>query len=153
MKISVLAVGKIRDGRLEGLCGEYRQRLGHHLQVDERSVKKGKGSDPAAVMDQEAERLEAATPDGAVTVALTEEGKMMSSVEVAQTVDRWMVEGRKEIAFYVGGAHGLAPRIRRGAQRRWSLSRLTFPHDVARMLLWEQLYRAMTIIRREPYHK
>ena len=153
MKITVLAVGKIRDSHLEELCREYRGRLGHHVQVDEQSVKKGRGGDPVAVMEEEAQRLESATPEGALTVAMSEEGKSLTSLEVARSVNRWMVEGRKEIVFYIGGAHGLAPRLKKSANRRWSLSPMTFPHDMARMLLWEQLYRALTIIRQEPYHK
>ena len=153
MKISVLAVGKIGDRRLKGLCEEYRTRLGHHLSVAEEEVKKGGGHDPGAVMKEEGRRLLDATPDGAITVAMTEEGKSVSSVDVARTVDQWMVEGRKDVVFYVGGAFGLAPAVKKSAHRRWSLSPMTFPHDVARMLLWEQLYRAMTIIRGEPYHK
>lgn len=153
MKISVLAVGKMGDRRIGGLCKEYRERLAHHVQVDEIEVSKVKRSDPASIMEKEAKNLRAATPKGALSVALTEEGKQLRSVELAQAVNRWMVEGRKEIAFYIGGAHGLAPGLKKDAQRRWSLSPMTFPHDMARMLLWEQLYRAMTIIRNEPYHK
>jgi 23S rRNA (pseudouridine1915-N3)-methyltransferase len=153
MKITIVAVGKLRDKSLKALCQDYRSRLGHHVQVKSRDVRKARGSTTKAVMIEEAENLRAATPEGAVTVALTEEGKQLSSVEVAQKMDRWMVEGRKDVVFYIGGAHGLAPQLKREADQRWSLSRMTFPHDVARMLLWEQLYRAMTIIRGEPYHK
>ena len=153
MKITVLAVGKMGDRRLGALCQEYRQRLGHHVQVNEIEVAKASRGDPNSVMEQEAERLASATPEGALTVAMTEEGKTLRSVEVAQAVNRWMVNGRKEIVFYIGGAHGLAGTLKQSAQRRWSLSAMTFPHDIARMLLWEQLYRAMTIIRHEPYHK
>lgn len=153
MKITVLAVGKMRDRAVIGLCDEYRDRLGHHLPVEVVEVKKSGARIPKQVMDEEGERLAAATPDGALTVALTEEGKGLSSVELAQNLNQWMVEGRKDIAFYVGGAHGLSGALKHSAHRRWSLSKLTFPHDIARMLLWEQLYRGMTIIRREPYHK
>lgn len=153
MKISILAVGSVSDGRVAGLADEYRKRLGHHLTVDEKEVKKGRSSNPQSVMAEEAERLKSATPDRALTVAMTEEGKTLTSPQVAQYVNKWMVGGRKEVAFYIGGAHGLAPELKRSADRRWSLSAMTFPHDIARMLLWEQLYRGMTIIRGEPYHK
>ncbi len=153
MKLSVLAVGKIKDRRLVGLCEEYRDRLGHHVPVEEIEVKKGGGRQRKQVKEEEGQRLSSATPDGALTVAMSEDGKQMTSVEMAQSVNRWMVEGRKEIVFYIGGAYGLAGQLRGSANQRWSLSKLTFPHDVARMLLWEQLYRSMTIIRGEPYHK
>ena len=153
MKITLLAVGSVSDGRVSGLCDEYRNRLGHHLSVDTKEVKKGRGNNPGSVMAEEADRLRDATPDGAVVVAMTEEGKAQTSPQVAQQVNRWMVNGRKHVAFYIGGAYGLDAGLKREANRRWSLSAMTFPHDIARMLLWEQLYRAMTIIRGEPYHK
>lgn len=153
MELAVAAVGTIGDDRIAGLCDEYRNRLGHHVSVDERVADKGRGGDPTTVMRQEADRLESVAGDRSLTIAMTEEGKSMTSRDVAEAVNRWMVGGRKEVVFFVGGAYGLAPELKRGADRRWSLSQMTFPHDVARMLLWEQLYRAMTIIRGEPYHK
>ncbi len=153
MKISVIAVGKVSDRRLAGLCGEYRDRLGHHVSVEEKDVRKARARDAGEAMAEEGEKLLEATPEGALTVAMTEEGKTLTSVDVARQVDRWMVEGRRKVVFYIGGAHGLSQDVKRRADRRWSLSPMTFPHDVARMLLWEQLYRAMTIIRGEPYHK
>lgn len=153
MKITVLAVGAIRDRCLDQLCDDYRSRLAHHLTVDTKVVDKGGARKAAETMDREGDDLLEATPDGALTVAMTEEGKELSSVEVARQLNQWMVGGRRNVAFYIGGAHGLAPKVKKDADRRWSLSALTFPHDVARMLLWEQLYRAMTIIRGEPYHK
>lgn len=153
MKITIIGVGSIGDDRVSSLCDEYRKRLGHHLTVDEAEVKKGRANDPASVMRQEADKLEGKISDRAMTIAMTEEGKTQTSRETAQALNRWMVGGRKEVAFLIGGAHGLAQHLKRDADRRWSLSKMTFPHDIARMLLWEQLYRAMTIIRGEPYHK
>lgn len=153
MKILVVSVGKMRDPRLKGLSEEYAERLGHHLALEEVEVAKTKKGDPRSVMEAEAQALRSATPEGALRIAMTEEGKQLSSVEVAQRMNQWMVEARQNIVFYIGGAHGLAPTLKRECQGRWSLSKMTFPHDVARMLLWEQLYRAMTIIRGEPYHK
>lgn len=153
MKLSVVAVGRVKDQRVGGLCREYRERLGHHLSVDTREIKKGDRSQPGEVMSIEAQRLLEKAPSRALTVALDEGGKQLSSRQVAQKLNRWMVDGRKEVAFYIGGAHGLDRSVRKSADRVWSLSKMTFPHDIARMLLWEQLYRAMTIIRGEPYHK
>ena len=153
MKLSVIAVGKMSDRRLAGLSDDYRRRLAHHLSVEDREVKKARSRDANKAMSEEGERLLEATPQGALTVAMTEEGKELSSVEVAKQLNQWMIGGRRKVAFYVGGAHGLSREVKKSADRRWSLSAMTFPHDVARMLLWEQLYRAMTIIRGEPYHK
>lgn len=153
MKITVIAVGKIGQKPVAQLCDEYRKRLGHHLPVEILEVRKGRGSRPEDVMASEEAKLRSKTPDGALTVAMSEEGRGLSSVELAQEVNRWMVEGRQHVVFYIGGAHGLASTLKREAKLQWSLSKMTFPHDLARMLLWEQLYRALTIIRGEPYHK
>ena len=153
MKITVLSVGKIRDDRLRSLVEEYRGRLSHHLPLDEVEVKKVKKSDPRQVMAEEAEALLGATPEGALRIALTERGKTRTSEEVAEELESWMLAGRQHVVFYIGGAHGLDRAFLKACDRRWSLSPMTFPHDVARMLLWEQLYRGMSILRGEPYHK
>lgn len=153
MKTSIVAVGKLRDKSIKKLCRDYRGRLGHHIQVGTKEVRKAKGAGAAQVMAEEGQNLLSATPAGALTVAMSAEGKQLSSRAVAQKLERWMVEGRKDVVFYIGGAHGLWPQLKDQAHHRWSLSKMTFPHDIARMLLWEQLYRAMTIIRGEPYHK
>ena len=153
MKISVLSVGKMKDPGLRALSEIYRERLSHHLPVEDLEVGKEKRGTPAKVVGQEGEALLGAVAPGALVIAMTEEGKNLSSVEVAEKMQEWMVEGRQEVAFLIGGAHGLSREVKRASDMKWSLSAMTFPHDVARMLLWEQLYRAMTIIRGEPYHK
>lgn len=153
MKITVIAVGKMRDRCLKELSTEYQGRLKHYLPLAEREVAKASSGDAEQVMAQEARRLINQTPDGALTVALTEEGTMLSSPQVAEKFEQWMVEGRQEVVFYIGGAFGLDAELKKSCHQRWSLSKMTFPHDMARVFLWEQLYRAMTIIRGEPYHK
>lgn len=153
MKITVIAVGKIRDRRLRELSEEYQGRLKHHLRIAQQEVAKATGGDAAQVMAQEAARLEAKASQGALTVAMSEEGTMLTSPQVAQRLEEWMIQGRQEVVFYIGGAFGLDQDLKRRCHQRWSLSKMTFPHDMARVFLWEQLYRAMTIIRGEPYHK
>ncbi len=151
MKITVVAVGKIRDPRVQGLCEEYSGRLAHHLTVDEVEVKKGRGT-PREVKDTEGESLLSACPDGALKIALTERGKNLTSEEVADKLQDWMHLSR-DVIFLVGGAYGLSRTVLKSCDGRWSLSAMTFPHDIARMLLYEQLYRGMSILRGEPYHK
>lgn len=153
MKISVISVGKMKDDGLRVLSERYRDRLSHHLQVADLEVQKVKKGKAEKVRVQEGEALLGATAPGALVIAMSEEGKNPTSMEVAAEMQEWMVEGRQEICFLIGGAHGLSREVKKAAHRKWSLSAMTFPHDVARMLLWEQLYRAMTIIRGEPYHK
>ncbi len=153
MKCTLLSVGTIRNKQLKKLAADYRGRLEHHLQVDCRSVKKVRRGAADKVKKKEGQRLLEAVADGSLVVAMTEEGKQMNSLQWARQLNEWMVHGRQEVTFLIGGAHGLSREVKKRADRRWSLSALTFPHEVAMMLMWEQLYRAMTIIRKEPYHK
>lgn len=153
MKITVVAVGRVKDEGIRCAAEDYRDRLSHHLSVDETEVLKVKRGRGEEVKSQEGEALLRSVPDGALVIAMTEDGKKMSSLELAQRVRDWMVEGRQDVVFLIGGAYGLSQEVKKRANLRLSLSAMTFPHDIARMLLWEQLYRAMTIIRGEPYHK
>lgn len=145
----------MRDGRLGELAREYRERLAHHLPVEDVEIREVRvsGNDVAGALAEEAEAMQKASPDGALTIAMSEDGKQIDSAELAEWMDDWMVSGQRHVVFYIGSAHGLDRPFRRRCDRRLSLSNMTFPHEMARMMLWEQLYRAMTIIRGEPYHK
>lgn len=147
MKLEIVAVGKLKNRHFRALADDYLERLQRYVPVDEIEVSSGGGA--AA----EADALERAASEGAVTVALDERGKEVTSRKLAGWVDRWMVDGRRYVSFFVGGAAGLDADFRRRCDRRLALSKLTFPHQMARMVLAEQLYRAMSIIRGEPYHK
>jgi 23S rRNA (pseudouridine1915-N3)-methyltransferase len=140
VKILVRAVGKMRDRRLAALCDEYVARVRRHLpmQIDE-------------VGDDEG--LLAGLPVGTEIVALEAGGQAMTSGELARTLERAMVSGTRAVAFLIGGADGLGTATVRSARRRLSLSPLTLPHRLARVLLCEQIYRALTIIRGEPYDR
>lgn len=139
MRYRVVAVGRMKHAALRSACDDFLKRLGHYARVEEREVK------------DEARLLEA-IPDEARLVALTEHGDGWSSTELAAWTERWEREGR-DVAFAIGGADALPPPVLARAEHRFSLSRLTFPHEVARLLLYEQLYRAYTIRRNEPYHR
>lgn len=155
MKLSVVAVGKCRDERCRELVSEYSERLAHYVQFEELEVKEGRGN-PEAVVKAEADALrEAAFGAGAGSqvIALDEGGKSWSSRDLAQYVNDQMLYGTRYISFIIGGAHGLQRDLRRDCDFTLSLSDMTFPHEIARVLLVEQLYRTMTIIRGEPYHK
>ena len=101
---------------------------------------------------EEAERLRRRIPARARVVALAREGEGWSSAELARRFGRWQEEGRP-LAFVIGGSTGLDPAFLAGADARWSLGPLTLPHELARVVVAEQLYRAGTILRGEPYHK
>jgi 23S rRNA (pseudouridine1915-N3)-methyltransferase len=139
MRYHVVAVGRIRNAALRTACDDYLSRLRHYTRVDEREVK-----DEA--------RLSEAISGEARLVALSRAGESWTSAELAQRTARWDQEGR-EVAFAIGGAAGLPRAMVERAEAVWSLSALTFPHELARVLVLEQLYRAFTIRRGEPYHR
>lgn len=155
MKIVVLAVGPIR-GPFSPAAVEFGRRARRYWKLDEIEVPSGaKGSAPSAeaVRSAEGKRLVARMPHGLDRVALTRSGQSMDSHEMARWLERHAVAGAPGIAFIVGGAFGLADAVIESATRCLSLSSLTLPHDLARVTLLEQLYRAGTILRGEPYHK
>ena len=140
MKILIRAVGKMRDRRLESVCQEYLDRARRHL--------------PVAVEEVESDAdLLRNLPAGAEVVALEPDGDRWTTVEFIKFLERRMVQGTRAIAFLIGGAEGLAPATVKAAQRRLSLSPLTLPHRLARVILCEQIYRALSALRGEPYNK
>jgi 23S rRNA (pseudouridine1915-N3)-methyltransferase len=139
MRYRVVAVGRIRDAALRTACDEYLNRLRHYTKIEEREVK-----DEA--------RLSETIAGATRLVALSRVGEPWSSPELAQRTARWDQEGR-EVVFAIGGADGLPRDVIERAEAVWSLSALTFPHELARVVVLEQLYRAFTIRRGEPYHR
>ena len=139
MRYRVVAVGRVKDAALRAACDEYLDRLRHYAKVEEREVK-----DEARVLG--------AIPEGARLVALTRRGEEWTSAQLAEWTGRWEMDGR-DVVFAIGGADALPDAVLRQAERRWSLSQLTLPHEMARLVLYEQLYRAYTIRRGEPYHR
>src|SRR5258707_5887747 len=138
MRYSVVAVGRIRNAALRTACDEYLSRLRHYTKIEEHEVK-----DEA--------RLSEAIAGATRLVALSRAGEPWTSAELAQRTARWDQEGR-EVAFAIGGADGLPRAMVERAEAAWSLSALTFPHELALALVLEQLYPAITILRAEPYH-
>ena len=139
MRYHVVAVGRMRDAALRAACNRYLERLRRYTKVEEREVKA-----EARILD--------AVAEGSCLVALAEQGDQWTSAQLADWTARWELEGR-DVTFALGGAEALPAPVLRGAERIWSLSRLTFPHELARVVLYEQLYRAYTIRRGEPYHR
>ena len=140
MKILVRAVGKMRDRRLEVVCQEYVDRARRHL--------------PVAVEEVESDAdLLRNLPTGAEVVALEPGGDRWTTPEFVKYLEQRMLRGTRAIAFVVGGAEGLTPATVKAAQMRLSLSPLTLPHRLARVILCEQIYRAISALRGEPYNK
>lgn len=154
MVVFVVAVGRVRDTDLRAACDDYLARARRTQRVEVREVADAgrAGADPAGARRIEAERLATALPTGAVAVALTRTGDALSSRQLAERVGRWR-DAARDVAFLVGGAFGLDAALVDRCHARLSLSSLTLPHELARLVLLEQLYRAGTILRGEPYHK
>lgn len=155
MRVLVVAVGKVK-GPLAAVVGEYERRAARYwkLTVEEVAAGARRGPrDPEAVMTAEAEHLLAHIPGELELIALTRGGKEISSGKLAGYLQEQAVRSSAGVAFVIGGAHGLGQEILTKAGRRLSLSAMTLPHEMARLVLAEQLYRAGTIVRGEPYHK
>jgi 23S rRNA (pseudouridine1915-N3)-methyltransferase len=152
MTLLVLAVGRLRAAYREA-CDDYLRRLGRYARVEAAEVREASRAPTVeAQREEEAERLRARLPGGSTVVALTREGSAWTSEELARRMDGWRVAARP-LAFVLGGSHGLAPGFLDSASVRWSLGPVTLPHELARVVVVEQLYRAFTILRGEPYHK
>ena len=152
MKFRIIWTGKTRDARLRALIEDYTGRLSHFVRCEVTELRDLGRADKAGI-DKETKRISDALRLGSLTVLLDPEGSEWSSPELAAQVKSWEGNGVKEVAFVVGGPNGLAPELVSRADRRWSLSRLTLTHEMARVILVEQLYRAYTIIRGLPYQK
>ncbi len=151
----VAAVGQVRGSLAAGVA-EYEERARRYWKMEVIEVGAGaSGRDPSPerVMDAEAERLLARLPAGHEIVALTRVGRSMGSRGLARYLEKHAVRSSPGVAFVLGGAYGLGEEVLSRATKRLSLSAMTLPHEMARLVLAEQLYRAGTILRGEPYHK
>jgi 23S rRNA (pseudouridine1915-N3)-methyltransferase len=153
VKVRLLAVGRDRSGLYAPAVEEYVARLSRQLKfelVELPEARKQAGTPQAR--EEEAATILARLDPRERVIALDERGDEPTSVELAKRVERWMTRGQ-DVALVIGGSDGLAPAVLERAQERLALSRMTLAHRLARLVLVEQLYRAMTIIRGEPYHK
>ncbi len=145
-------------GPLDQAARDYQKRIGRHLRVDERFVKPAriKAETNAAIknaIDEEGARILDAIGPRDVLVALEVDGAPCSSEKLATRLQGWMNSGHHAVVFALGGPWGLSEAVRAQARATLSLGPMTLPHELARVVLWEQLYRAGTILRGEPYHK
>ncbi|HEV2670020.1 MAG TPA: 23S rRNA (pseudouridine(1915)-N(3))-methyltransferase RlmH [Gemmatimonadales bacterium] len=136
MRYRVVALGgsRMKSAALRAACDDYLSRIRHYAKIEEREVK------------------EARIPEESRLIALAREGEEWSSTQLAELVGRWEMDGR-DVAFVIGAAAGLPVDIVGRAERTWSLGPLTLPHELARVVVYEQLYRAYSIRRGEPYHR
>lgn len=155
MRIHLIAIGHRGAGWERDGFREYARRMPPELPLELHEIapaKRTKRSPAERGVEDEARRLLAAIPRAARVVALDERGAAWSTRELADRIERWMQDGRA-LALLIGGADGLSPACIEAAEHRWSLSPLTLPHGLARIVVAEQLYRTSTILRRHPYHR
>ena len=152
MRIRIIWTGKTRDARLRALIGDYAERLSHFVRFEVTELRELGRTDKTGI-DKESKRISDALRPASVTVLLDPDGTEWTSQQLAAEVQSWEGNGIKEVAFVVGGPSGVADDLKSRADKRWSLSRLTLTHEMARVLLLEQLYRAYTIVHGLPYQK
>lgn len=155
MKFHILAVGNRMPGWVGEAFGEYEKRMPREARILLREIrpeKRDSGKSVNQIQEAEAERIKAAMPRNAFRIVLDERGEQLATMDFAHFLESWMGEGR-DAAFVIGGADGVSAELRGGADRVLSLSRMTLPHGLARVMLAEQLYRAVSIINHHPYHR
>ena len=159
MKITVITVGKIKEKYLKDAIDEYSKRLSKYCKLEIVEVADEKTPDNAsdivedAIRSKEAERIIKYVKDDAFVITLEINGKQLSSEELADKIDKLGVQGTSHIIFIIGGSIGLGQEVLQKSNFSLSFSKMTFPHQLMRVVLLEQIYRSYRIINGEPYHK
>ena len=148
MKLRVLWVGKTKNPQIAKMCADYASRIEHFLPLNIVEVKEPKGG-----MRAEAEKILAALGDSERVVVLDPKGKAFTSEQLAKFIQQHMTSDSRRLTFVIGGYEGLADSVKSRGDVQWSLSSLTFTHDLTRVVLLEQLYRALSIIHNLPYSR
>ncbi|QED49918.1 23S rRNA (pseudouridine(1915)-N(3))-methyltransferase RlmH [Cytobacillus dafuensis] len=159
MNISIITVGKLKEKYLKQGIDEYLKRLSAYAKMDIIEVPDEKAPEELSelemlkVKQKEGERILAKINPDAHVIALAIDGKMKSSEELADGMDKLATYGKSKVAFVIGGSLGLSEEVLKRADEKLSFSKMTFPHQLMKLVLVEQIYRAFRIIRGEPYHK
>lgn len=159
MKITILCVGKIKEKFYRDAIAEYEKRLSRYCKLEIIEVADEKTPDGASelvemqIKEKEAERMEKYLRDGAYVCALAIDGKQLDSVELSEKIEKLGTSGTSHIIFLIGGSLGMADSLLKRADMKLSFSKMTFPHQLMRVILLEQVYRAYRIMNNEPYHK
>lgn len=151
VRYDIVAIGKIKRGFYRTGCEHYLDRLRHHAKAEIVELREGRGATADETRATEGDRI--LDRAGGHLVALDERGDRLRSAEMAERIEALAVRGTSHVTFAIGGAEGLSDAVRRSAAALWRLSDLTLPHELARLVLLEQLYRAETIRFGHPYHR
>ncbi|MBE5881154.1 MAG: 23S rRNA (pseudouridine(1915)-N(3))-methyltransferase RlmH [Lachnospiraceae bacterium] len=159
MKITIITVGKVKESYFRGAIEEYSKRLSKYCKLDivevadEKTPDKASETEEDQIKAKEAERIMKHIREEAYVIALAIEGKQLDSVELANKIETLGVQGKSHIQFIIGGSLGLHSDVLSRVDFKLSFSKMTFPHQLMRVILLEQIYRAYRIIYKEPYHK
>lgn len=159
MKITIITVGKVKESYFRGAIEEYSKRLSKYCKLDivevadEKTPDKASETEEGQIKAKEAERIMKHIRDDAYVIALAIEGKQLDSVELADKIETLGIQGKSHIQLVIGGSLGLHSTVQSRADYKLSFSKMTFPHQLMRVILLEQIYRAYRIINHEPYHK
>ena len=159
MKVSVITVGKIKEKFMRDALGEYSKRLSKYCKLEIIEVADEKTQENASevvcnqIRQKEGERILKNVKDDAFVITLAIQGKMLTSEELAEKIEKLGVQGTSHITFIIGGSIGLSQEVMNRANMALSFSKMTFPHQLMRVILLEQIYRSYRIISGEPYHK
>ncbi|SHJ78509.1 23S rRNA (pseudouridine1915-N3)-methyltransferase [Anaerobranca californiensis DSM 14826] len=159
MQIDIIAVGKIKEKYLNLGIEEFRKRLSSYCKLniieipDERTPDNASPSEEEYIKEREGEKIIAKIRDGSYVIPLALTGKMLSSEELAEKMNKLAISGNSHVTFVIGGSLGLSNSVLQRGNFQLSFSRMTFPHQLMRLILLEQIYRGFRINRGEPYHK
>ena len=159
MKVTILSVGKVKEKFYRQAIEEFEKRLGRYCKLeiievqDEKTPERASEMEEMQIKEKEGQRLLKYIKEDAWVCVLAIEGKMLDSVELSQKLEQLGVRGISHMMFVIGGSLGLAEEVIKRADFKLSFSKMTFPHQLMRVILLEQIYRAERINRKEPYHK
>lgn len=159
MNIYIIAVGKIKDNYLKEGISEFRKRLSAYCKLsiheveDEKSPENLSHKEKIKLKDKESDQIYSVLPKSSYVIALDIQGKSLSSEELSEHIETLRLEGKSDISFIIGGSLGLSDNLLKQADYRLSFSKMTFPHQLMRLILLEQIYRSFRILHHQPYHK
>lgn len=159
MKITILCVGKVKEKFYQQAIGEFEKRLSRYCKLniievpDEKTIEQASETEITMIKDKEGERILKNIKEDGYVICLAINGKQLDSVELSNKMDELFVRGHSQVYFVIGGSLGLADEVLKRADYKLSFSKMTFPHQLMRVILLEQIYRSFRISNNEPYHK
>ncbi len=156
LSVYIIAVGPLKEKYFREAADEYKKRIGNVTEIEIKEEKlpaSPSDSQISAALEKEAERILEAIPKRSFVVPMCIEGKQMSSEEFSAALDNAALSGRSSVTFIIGSSHGLSDKVKRSADLKLSMSKMTFPHKLARVMLYEAVYRAFEISSGSKYHK